>query len=149
MDTHLKRPICLISVILLALFASCKDQMKEGKSDTMQEVMAIHDEVMPEMGTIAKLVAELKPKVDSTASGKSYEKAMKDLQESHKTMMDWMQNFGMRFEPGEIMNGQKLSSEKQQWLSEELSSVKALRDKVLLSIENARKVLRENGEEGS
>jgi hypothetical protein len=149
MDTHFKRPIYLILIILMSSFGSCRDQMKEGKADTMQEVMAIHDEVMPEMGTISRLVGDLKPKVDSTEAGKSYDKAMKDLQESHKAMMDWMQNFGMRFEPDEIMNGRKLSAEKQQWLSEELSSVKALRDKVHMSIENARKVLSENGENGS
>ncbi len=144
----LQRSVCL-TLLVIALITSCKDQAKESSSsDSMKEVMAIHDEVMPEMGTIAKLVADLKPRVDSTEAGKSYDKAMKELQSSHKSMMDWMQNFGMRFEPEEIMNGQALSKEKQQWLSEELASVKALRDNVNQSIENARKVLRENDAEG-
>lgn len=122
-------------IIGLALMASCKGPTK------MEEVMAIHDEVMPEMGTISKLVAELKPMVDSTAAGQEYEKAMKDLQAAHKSMMDWMGGFGDRFDYEEIMEGKALTKEKQKWLLEEEEKVKAMRDKVNSSITRARALL--------
>ena len=106
--------------------------------------MAIHDEVMPEMSTISKLVAELKPLADSTATGQEYKKAMRDLQDAHKSMMDWMKGFGERFDSEEILEGKPLSDQKQQWLLEEEEKVRAMRDQVNSSIEQAKALLEQN-----
>ena len=103
--------------------------------------MAIHDEVMPKMGRIGKLVKELKPKIDSTEAGQNYEAAMQDLQAAHKSMMDWMQGFGDRFDYDEIKNGKELGPEKQEWLDEEEVKVKAMRDQVNSSIRRAERLL--------
>lgn len=131
-------PIVLFSLVLLG----CKEEKKANVEDSqMQKVMAIHDEVMPKMGTIGKLVGTLKAKVDTTETGRAYEKAMKDLQASHKSMMDWMQGFGNRFDSDEILNGKALSEEKQKWLAEEEEKVKALREQINSSIENAEALL--------
>lgn len=131
----------LITLILVN-FISCKEKEKKSESLTqMKEVMAIHDEVMPKMGTISKLVAELKPKVDSTEAGISYDIAMKDLQAAHKSMMDWMKGFGDRFTSDEILNGAELTEQKQEWLNEEEEKVKALKIQINSSIENAEKLL--------
>lgn len=108
----------------------------------MQEVMAIHDEVMPKMGTLGKLVGELKSKVDTTATGQEYEAAMKDLQEANKAMMDWMRSFGLRFDSDEILNGKELTEEKQKWLNEEEVNVKALKEQINSSIEKAQGLLK-------
>lgn len=103
--------------------------------------MAIHDEVMPKMSTIGKLVGELKPKVDSTEMGQQYEVAMKDLQDAHKTMMDWMKSFGDRFNYEEILEGKALSEEKQQWLDEEEDKVNVVKEKINGSIARAEALL--------
>ena len=135
----------LIGLILSVLIYSCKQEKKEVELDSsttkMEEVMAIHDQVMPKMGTIGKLVAELKPKVDSTETGLEYGKAMKDLQDGHKAMMDWMQGFGNRFDSDEILHKKELSPQKQEWLLEEEEKVKVLRDQISSSIENAERML--------
>ncbi len=138
----MKKIILLLALIFVA--ASCKEQKKETQNDTtqMQEVMAIHDEVMPKMSKLGKLVAELKTKVDTTEAGRQYEAAMKDLQAAHKAMMDWMQGFGDRFDSDEILNGKELTPQKQQWLDEEEEKVKALREQINLSIERAEKLLK-------
>ncbi len=130
---------------LFILFVSCKSEPKkdEGPSQ-MEEVMAVHDEVMPKMGTISNLIADLKPKVDSTAAGKEYLKAIRDLQGAHKSMMDWMRDFGERFDYEEIMNGKELNAEKQGWLQEEDVKVKELKEKINTSIANAERMLAEN-----
>ena len=107
----------------------------------MKEVMAIHDEVMPKMSTIGKLVGELKPKVDSTEMGQKYEVAMKDLQDANTAMMDWMKDFGDRFNHEEILNGKELSEEKQQWLDEEEEKVKVVKEKINGSIARAEALL--------
>jgi len=134
----------LFLVVALIVGVSCKEDKKstvDSNNDQMEEVMAIHDEVMPKMGTIGKLVGKLKPKVDSTEMGMEYEKAMKDLQAAHQSMMDWMQGFGNRFDPDEILNGKALTEEKRKWLDEEEIKVKALRDQINSSIRNAETVL--------
>jgi len=132
-----------ILLILILLF-SCKQENKtdEEQPTQMEEVMAIHDEVMPKMGKLSKLVAELKAKVDTTATGKEYEVAMKDLQEANKSMMDWMMGFGERFDSDEILEGKELTQEKQTWLNEEEEKVKALKEQINSSIENAESLLK-------
>ncbi|WP_350289813.1 hypothetical protein [uncultured Croceitalea sp.] len=131
-------------ILFLAIISSCKQEKKiaEGPSQ-MEEVMAIHDEVMPKMGTLSKLVAELKEKVDSTDTGKEYEMAMKDLQEANKSMMDWMMGFGNRFDSDEILEGKELSPEKQVWLNEEEEKVKEVAKKINTSIAKAEVLIKE------
>ncbi len=109
----------------------------------MKEVMAVHDELMPEMSTISRLVGELRPKVDSTDQGMVYEKAMKNLQEANAQMMDWMQDFTDRFDPDETMNGKELTPEKKGWLKEEKQKIEALKQRFEVSISEAEAILKE------
>jgi hypothetical protein len=138
-----KTATLIFSIFLILV--SCKTEPKKEKAPSqMEEVMAVHDEVMPKMSTISNLIADLKPKVDSTDVGKEYLKAIRDLQGAHKSMMDWMQDFGERFDYEEIMNGKELNAEKQGWLNEEEIKVNELREKINTSIANAERVLAEN-----
>jgi hypothetical protein len=132
----------IFTLLTLVFLFSCKEKKEaEDTLTQMKEVMAIHDEVMPKMGTIGKLVAELKPKIDSTESGIAYEIAMKDLQAAHRSMMDWMKGFGDRFTSDEILKGAELTEEKKMWLNEEEEKVKALKEQINTSIKNAEKLL--------
>ncbi len=132
----------LVLILCLAVIFSCKDKGKEAEATSqMEQVMMIHDEVMPKMGKLSKLVAELKSKVDTTAQGKNYELAMKELQDSHKSMMQWMQGFGDRFDSDEILNGKTLSPQKKEWLDEEEEKVRALKEQINSSIEKAETLL--------
>lgn len=143
----MKNYLALTALVFSLIIFSCKENPKtDPESETsskMEEVMAIHDEVMPKMGTIGKLVAELKPKVDASVEGQRYGEAMTDLQDAHKAMMDWMRGFGDRFDSDEILNGKALSPEKQVWLLEEEVKVNALRDQINSSIEKAEKLLQD------
>ncbi|MDC6365398.1 MULTISPECIES: hypothetical protein [Flavobacteriaceae] len=138
----MKKIIPLFLTVLFVATVSCKKEKKKDESPSqMEQVMAIHDEVMPKMGHLGKLVGELKAKVDTTAMGQQYEAAMEDLQGAHKSMMDWMMNFGDRFDSDEILNGKALTEEKQQWLNEEEEKVKALREEINSSVEKAETLL--------
>jgi len=129
----------LVTIALIIFTTSCKE---EKESNQMKQVMAVHDEVMPKMGQLGKLVGELKGmENDSTEIGKQYMEARTDLQDANKAMMDWMQGFGSRFTPDEIMNGAELSEQKQQWLDEEEEKVGAVRDHINSSIEKAQNLL--------
>lgn len=135
----------LVFVLGLITSSSCKN---ENTAPTrMQQVIAIHDSVMPKMTAIGRLVADLKPLADSTEQGLVFKGAMEDLQAAHKSMMDWMKGFGDRFDYAETMEGKELTPEKKEWLKEEEIKVKAMRDQVFSSIEQAQKLLEER--EGS
>lgn len=110
----------------------------------MKEVMAIHDELMPKMGTIGELVSQLDEVMTNDASSDNYAAAREDLKASHKAMMDWMKGFGDRFDGDEILKGKTLSEEKQKWLDEEETNVKALRDQINSSIKKAEELLKSN-----
>ncbi|MBM1104846.1 hypothetical protein JQC67_01730 [Aurantibacter crassamenti] len=138
----MKKNILYILFVISIVTYSCKEG-KSTETNQMNKVMAIHDEVMPEMGTIAKLVGELKAlENDSTNIDKGYEQARIDLQNAHKSMMDWMKGFGDRFDSDEILNGKTLSTEKQKWLDEEENKVNAVKEQINSSIENAEKLLK-------
>ena len=138
----MKKILSIIVTLVLFLSYSCKEKKKvEESTSQMEQVMTIHDEVMPKMGKLGKLVGELKPKVDTTEAGQKYSSAMKDLQDANNAMMDWMKNFGDRFDPEEILDGKALTEQKQLWLDEEEVKVKELRDQINSSIANAEALL--------
>jgi hypothetical protein len=131
-------PVMLV-ITIASFMGSCGEDNKPPTR--MEQVMAVHDSVMPEMSTISRLVGRLKPLTDSTETGQEYQKAMEDLQEAHTAMMDWMKGFGDRFDHEEIMKGKELSAEKQEWLKEEEVKVKEMADKVKGSIARAKALL--------
>lgn len=142
---HMKAKHILVLLFSSALFlsVSCKEEKKETpiSENQMEKVMAIHDEVMPKMGKIGRLVGQLKPMVDTTETGVKYQKAMADLQDANKSMMDWMKDFGDRFDSEEIIEGKVLTEEKQEWLNEEEEKVTIVKEKINSSIEKAEALL--------
>ncbi|SNR56644.1 hypothetical protein SAMN04488009_2471 [Maribacter sedimenticola] len=143
----------VVILALLGMFSafSCKET-KRAEADSkekvnleeptkMEHVMKIHDEVMPKMGTLGKLVGQLKPLADSLGINSAEAKAMKDLQDANKAMMDWMQGFGNRFDSEEIMKGKELSDEKKKWLLEEEEKVIQVKNDINTSIKKAQELL--------
>ncbi|SKB31713.1 hypothetical protein [Maribacter arcticus] len=138
----MKKLFTLLTIVGLLSITSCKESKKAEETSRMEQVMDIHNEVMPKMGTLGKLVGQLKPIADSLGAESIEAKAMKDLQQANKSMMDWMQGFGNRFDPEEIMNGKELSEEKEQWLKEEEVKVKKVKEDINSSIQRAEEILK-------
>ncbi|WP_339625485.1 hypothetical protein [uncultured Maribacter sp.] len=138
----MKKLFTLLTIVSLLSANSCKESKKAEEPTRMEQVMDIHDEVMPKMGTLGKLVGQLKPMADSLGPESIEAKVMKDLQEANKSMMDWMQGFGNRFDSEEIMSGKELSVEKKKWLKEEEEKVKKVKENINASIERAEEILK-------
>ena len=138
----MKKLFTLLTIVGLLSVTSCKESKKAEETSRMEQVMDIHNEVMPKMGTLGKLVGQLKPMADSLGAESIEAKAMKDLQQANKSMMDWMQGFGNRFDYEEIMNGKELSEEKEQWLKEEEVKVKKVKEDINSSIQRAEEILK-------
>ena len=91
--------VALISILSLSIFLiACKSGYSPDVQKLHDEVMVIHDEVMPEMGTIHKLKKELKKKLDS--EGDNIDEAdiqnnIKALDYADEAMMGWMHQFKM------------------------------------------------------
>ena len=134
----------ILLLVMISLTLSCKNEPKETKKLTrMERVIAVHDEVMPTMGAIGKLISALETKVDSSVIGKQNKIAKDDLEEAYNYMMDWMKGFGERFDSEEILEGKTLSKQKADWLIEEEEKVNIMRDKINSSIAKAEALLKE------
>ncbi|WP_158974625.1 hypothetical protein [Cellulophaga sp. L1A9] len=138
----MKNLVLILSILAISLTTSCKDSDKKEAPTQMQEVMAVHDEVMPKMSTIGRLISKIDEKMQETDSTETLLNAQVELKTANKAMMEWMKGFGNRFESDEIMKGKALSKEKQQFLDEEEIKVKALRDQMNSSIKNAEALLK-------
>ncbi len=136
----------LFALLVIGLVYSCNEEKKSETASQMKQVMIMHDEVMPKMGAMAKLAGELSSKEDSTETGMQYKAARKDLQAARDSMMQWMQDFGNKFDTDEIMNGKELSDQKQIWLNQEEERMRALKDQINSSIENAENILKDSKE---
>jgi DNA-directed RNA polymerase subunit L len=79
---------------------------------------------------------------DSLGMESAEAKAMKDLQEANKSMMDWMQEFGDKFDSEEILDGKELSKEKVQLLNEEEQKIEAVKEAINSSISRAEELLK-------
>ena len=144
-NMNFKKILVFLFLALGVMAISCKEEKKTEtttvENSQMKEVMAIHDEVMPKMGEVGKLVGQLKPMVDTTAQGKQYEKAMKELQAANDSMMKWMQDFGDQFDSDEILNGKELSEQKKLLLNVEEENIKIVKKQIEASISNAEALL--------
>lgn len=123
---HLK-----ISFFTLLLFLmACKENSSGPTSPAdklKDEVMAIHDKVMPEMTTIHNLKKELQalrtPDSDSLILAK-----IKDLDDSDEAMMQWMHDFDVP----------KNEEEKKAYLLDQKSKISGISELMYRSIDQAK-----------
>jgi len=133
----------LIASALFSIFLfSCKESTKTKAPTQMQEVVAVHNEVMPKMAYIGQLIAQLEDKIEETDTPEAYMEAGEDLREANIAMNDWMKTFVESFDGEEIRKGKALTEEKQKALDQQEATAKALRDQINTSIENAENLLK-------
>ncbi len=138
----------ILLLLGIGLF-SCKNQSDAEKKyeQDFDEILRIHDEVMPKMGALNSLSLALKKKIDSSSNELvKYENARKDLENSYDFMMDWMHGFTNQYvknQPALKELSEEEIIKKHQGLKRELDEVAKMRDAVNSSMENARKLLNE------
>lgn len=132
--------IALVTILSIALFASCKNSADKNKSNTTStlydDVVAIHDEVMPKMGTIHNYKKELQAIVDTLGNPEISAKLTEsiiDLKEADDAMMSWMANFV----------APKEEPQRTEYLNKEMTSIKEVKSKMLSSIDHAEQLLKE------
>ncbi|UGU16929.1 hypothetical protein LS482_03415 [Sinomicrobium kalidii] len=134
-----------LSVLAVAIFAACTTKpSKEAQEfrSLYDEVIVVHDEVMPKMGKLNTLGQRLKKETDTTAV--AYHEAAEGLKKSHTAMMDWMKDFSEKFPYEDAPLKDKSTeeiAEKITLLKTEKAEVSDLRDLINRSIEKAERLL--------
>lgn len=87
----------VLSLVMLSLLWGCGEK-KQGNQELYDEVMKVHDEVMPKMDDIYKLKQELKKQISDTSNladekRKIIEATILKLDSASESMMVWMRNF--------------------------------------------------------
>jgi len=121
-----------IILVLTTIISGC-NQDKKLEEGLFKEVMDVHDEVMPEMGTLRKLSKSIQQKIDSLSADSTsltpntqaeMEKAIDELKKANESMMEWMHQFEQIEEGtphGEVMN----------YLLEQKKRIKKVREDML------------------
>ena len=120
----------ILLFITFSSFISCngnKTENSESKA-VYDQVMAIHDEVMPKMREIRVLSKQLK-KVEKHEENEEITKALNDLKDADDAMMDWMAQFKIPKNTSPV--------DEMSFLNGQLVSVNAMKNKLLEAISNA------------
>ena len=98
------------------------------------QVIEIHDEVMPKMRDIRQLKKKL-TSISSAEQNKDVKLALQQLEDAHDAMMDWMAQFKM---PKNVEKSQSMD-----YLRGQMVSVNDMKAKMLDAIENANELNRQ------
>lgn len=94
----------LLILLALAIISACQTSQKEKEEKPlMDQVMDVHDAVMPKMGALMKTSKELLAKAKEivpTDSAKAQELMFiaQEIDLANESMMDWMRHFDPEFE---------------------------------------------------
>lgn len=131
-----------LTLLLLTIIFGCTS---ENKIEVLQdEIMAIHDEIMPKMGEIMNLKNDLATNLkatDSTSANYSTIKLKSDslaylLTEADNGMMDWMDEYNAdTLKAISVEDGEK-------YLMEQKNKINSLKEITIKNIESAKKYLK-------
>ena len=113
------------------------DAVEEGGNQALyEEVMKVHDEVMPKMNDVYKAKEELKNQIANTPGmaeekKKEIESSISKLDSASEGMMVWMRNFN----PLPDSLGEEQARE---YLENEMAKVKKVKEDVLEALEKAK-----------
>ena len=127
----------------LLLFFSCQENPKDSQQySQMSRILAIHDEVMPEMGTISGLIGQLEPKFLADSTLVNYGASVEELKQANGAMMQWMMDFSEEFTTDEIMGKKQIDEQKQGLLDRYEDSANRLKNQMLGAIEKAQETVK-------
>ncbi|MEQ6118772.1 hypothetical protein [Reichenbachiella sp. MALMAid0571] len=90
------------TVIILSVVLTGCNKEKQLEESLFKEVMDIHDEVMPQMGTLRNLSKSIQSNIDSLSADSTslksntkeeMKKTIEELKKANELMMEWMHQF--------------------------------------------------------
>jgi len=129
----------LLSLVVMAGLSACAvDKAQEAEQQKLwDEMMVVHDEVMPKMSDINALSKQMEAALGDTtlteALRDAARKSLYDLQAADKAMWDWM--YGIQQLPD--LRAAKKHEEILQYLQDETDKITEVKSTMLSSIEAA------------
>ena len=119
--------------LFLLIFSACKEKQKSAETDQNQlykEVMAIHDQVMPEITTIHNLKKDLKA-IEKPETKDIILHQVKELNDADEAMMTWMAAFKVP----------ENKTQEEAYLLLEKEKIKQVSDLMYASMDRAKKLI--------
>ena len=130
----MKTILPVLSFVVLSLVWSCGEKKQDNQA-LYDDVMKVHDEVMPKMDDIYKLKQELKKQISDTPNlvdekRRTIEATILKLDSASEAMMVWMRNFN----PLPDSLGEEKAHE---YLEDQQEKIKKVKDEMLDAINKA------------
>ncbi|MDG1278780.1 MAG: hypothetical protein P8O16_15975 [Algoriphagus sp.] len=130
--------------LLLLFFTSCEPSLVEQNKEKRAEVIAVHDEVMPKMGTLKNLEKEVQAKIEALEMSENPDlneienlKALAfDLNAAYEGMFVWMRQYSIEDEG-------KSPEEIKLYLEEQMVKVNEVNADIKAALEKAQEVLKD------
>lgn len=135
----------VITIAILGLFIiGCNQSAKQQAEEQLlwDQVMAVHDEVMPKMSEINQISRDLRTKLEATDSTLVDQReqmmvGIRALEQADEGMMTWM----AAIEPLDELREDKTHEQIMAYLQEEQQKVAKVKEDMLTSIEEGKKLL--------
>ena len=137
---QLMKSLPVLALLCLSIVNGCQRKSQDDVASSpnqalYNEVMSIHDEVMPKMNDIYKARTALRRKLEATeltdASRREINAKIAQLDSADEGMMVWMR----KFDPIPDSLGEEKA---RQYLEEELVKVKKVKENILEALEGAQ-----------
>jgi hypothetical protein len=127
-----KNILALVICALFALNIGCQDKNKESETRLNQDIMAVHDDIMPKMGEVNRLKRQLSNYKDAVSEENAEMKdslinAILMLAKMEDNMNDWMGSY--KYPNPDITHEQMLK-----YLTGQRDTVKQLSDDIYMSV---------------
>ena len=127
-----KKIFALVVCALFALTIGCKNENKQGETKVNQEIMSVHDDIMPKMAEVNRLKRQLSAYKDVVSEDNAEMKdslinAILVLAKMEDGMNDWMGNY--KYPNPDITHEQMMK-----YLTGQRDTVKQLSDDIYMSI---------------
>lgn len=129
--------VILLLLCACTLFSCNEDPKNTQQYAQMERILNLHDEVMPEMSTISRLISALESATQADSTQVVLGESVEELKEANQAMMQWMMDFSEAFTTAEIMGKELIPQEKQSLLTQYEASATALKQKMLGAIKRA------------
>jgi len=110
---------------------------EQAEEQLYEEVMTLHDEVMPRMGELMNLKGQLEEAEVSGEMESEVNQTAQSLENAHESMMQWMSELKQLEGLGEEMTHEEVMT----YLTEQKETMQAVQDSTMASIERANQLL--------
>jgi len=123
--------------LAILTIAACKADTSDPDIKALyDDVMYIHDEIMPEMTTIHKLKKSIRNKADNDSLALEM---IQKLDEADESMMSWMADFGTFRKLDDAPKDERM-----QYLQAEYDKIKSVSNQMKTAIEEAQNYVDQN-----